>query len=103
MKSLHQTFKFEEVQEQADFGTIFEAWLTSRVLYMSWDWKKTQKALKKITKTSQVTTKIAWKTMRDPAVVAAEAEAKAAEAARLQLKQEERDRIRREEIEMMMA
>ena len=64
------------------FEKMFEAWLTSRLLFMAWDWRKAEKAMAAKRKKSEVSLSIAWKKKRDPALVAKEQAAKAAEEAR---------------------
>jgi hypothetical protein len=64
------------------FEKTFESWLTARLLYLAWDWKKVQAAMNSKKKTSEVSLSTAWKRKRDPAVVAKEEAEKAATEAR---------------------
>jgi hypothetical protein len=60
-----------------DFDKEFSNWLTSRLLYNAWDWKKMEDAMKSKRKTSEVSLAIAWKKRKNPMVVAKEAAEKA--------------------------
>jgi hypothetical protein len=75
------------------FEKMFEAWMTSRLLYMAWDWKKVENAMATKRKNSEVARAIAWKKKRDPAVVAKEQAAKAAEEARFARMNREREML----------
>ena len=61
-------------------GKLFEAWLTSKVLLLGWDWPRLEKAMSKQRKASEVAQRLAWTRRKSPEQLAAEAKAAALRA-----------------------
>jgi|EP01047_Picozoa_sp_COSAG01_P035863 hypothetical protein len=61
--------------EATQRGKLVEAWLTSKVLLLGWDWSRLEKAMAKQRKSSEVAQRLAWTRRKSPEQLAAEAKA----------------------------